>query len=149
MQTKHRCVLIHICETSLSPPVKYFYWSFQGGTTFVDHLCNLCLVFACGHLLGMGWPLGSRLWCLIVFLSLPHVVSGARCGTWLYWFQIFAAFLTLNIFVYGLSSTKSLFVLMIYIPVNNFSVMLGCALVFLGWKSSKQRIIQCSHWVLN
>ena len=27
------------CETGLSPPVKYFYWPFQGGTSFVDHLC--------------------------------------------------------------------------------------------------------------
>ena len=35
-------------ETGLSPPVKYFYWPFQGGTSFVDHLhffsvlCLLC-----------------------------------------------------------------------------------------------------------
>ena len=33
------------CETGLSPPVKYFYWPFQGGTSFVDHFCYLCLVF--------------------------------------------------------------------------------------------------------
>ena len=26
-------------ETRLSPPVKYFYWQFQGGTSFVDSLC--------------------------------------------------------------------------------------------------------------
>ena len=38
------------------------------------------------------WPLGSRLWCLIVFLSLFHVVSWVRCGTWLYRFLIFATF---------------------------------------------------------
>ena len=31
-------------DTGLSPPVKYFYWPFQGGTSFVDHLCYLCLV---------------------------------------------------------------------------------------------------------
>ena len=29
----------------LSPPVKYFYWPFQGFTSFVDHLCFLCLWF--------------------------------------------------------------------------------------------------------
>ena len=32
-------------ETGLSPPVKYFYQPFQGGTSFVDHLCHFCLVF--------------------------------------------------------------------------------------------------------
>ena len=30
-------------ETGLSPPVKYFYWQFEGGSSFVDHLCYLCL----------------------------------------------------------------------------------------------------------
>ena len=32
-------------ETGLSPKVKYFNWPFKGGTSFVDHLCYLCLVF--------------------------------------------------------------------------------------------------------
>ena len=42
-----------------------------------------CLVFAtslnvlCGHLLGEGWPLGSRLWCLPVSLSLSHWYPGS------------------------------------------------------------------------
>ena len=31
-------------ETGLSPPVKYLYWQFQGGTSFVDLLGYLCLV---------------------------------------------------------------------------------------------------------
>ena len=30
--------------TGLSPPLKYFDWPFQGGTSFVDHLCYLYLV---------------------------------------------------------------------------------------------------------
>ena len=43
-----------------------------------------CLAFAmplyvfyvpCGHLLGKGWPLGSRLWCLTVKLSLFHCIG--------------------------------------------------------------------------
>ena len=34
------------CETGLSPPVKYIYRPFEGGTSFVAHLCYLCLVFA-------------------------------------------------------------------------------------------------------
>ena len=46
-----------------------------------------CLVFAmslcasvyvlCGHLLGKGLPLGSRLWCLTVSLSLSHWYPGS------------------------------------------------------------------------
>ena len=31
---------------------------------------HVCLSMPCGHLLGKGWPLGSRLWCLIATLSL-------------------------------------------------------------------------------
>ena len=33
---------------------------------------RVCLYVLCGHLLGKGWPLGSRLWCLTVSLSLSH-----------------------------------------------------------------------------
>ena len=87
-------------ETGLSPPVKYFNWLFQGGTSLVDQLCYLWFVFAftsCGHLLRKGWSLGSYLWCLIVFLSLFHVVSWVRCGMLLYWFLTFAFFLTLKL----------------------------------------------------
>ena len=43
------CVLIHIWTkgevSAPCPPVKYFYWPFQGGTSFVEHLCYLCLEF--------------------------------------------------------------------------------------------------------
>ena len=37
----------------------------------------VCLLMPCGHLLGKGWPLGSRLWCLIVKLSLSHWYPGS------------------------------------------------------------------------
>ena len=33
---------------------------------------RVCLFVPCCHLLGKGWPLGSRLWCLTVSLSLSH-----------------------------------------------------------------------------
>ena len=56
---------------------------------------RVCPLLPCGHLLGKDWPLGSCLWCLIVILSLSYVVSWVRCGTWLYWFLIFAVFPTL------------------------------------------------------
>ena len=69
------------------PPVKYAYWPFRGGASFVDHLCYFCLVcyafmlvcllLPCGHLLGKGWPVCSRLRCLIVTLSLSHWYPGS------------------------------------------------------------------------
>ena len=37
----------------------------------------VCLYVLCGHLLGKGWPLGSRLWCLTVSLSLSHWYPGS------------------------------------------------------------------------
>ena len=38
-----------------SPPVKYFYWSFQGGTSFLDHLCYSCLVFLMHSCTSVYW----------------------------------------------------------------------------------------------
>ena len=38
---------------------------------------RVCLYVLCGHLLGNGWPLGSRLWCLTVSLSLSHWYPGS------------------------------------------------------------------------
>ena len=37
----------------------------------------VCLYVHCGHLLWKGWPLGSRLWCLTVSLSLSHWYPGS------------------------------------------------------------------------
>ena len=94
----------NIRKWDISPPVKYFYWPFQGWYFFcrsfmlfmscVFSCFRVCSLLHCGHMLGKDWPLGSCLWCLIVFVSLSHVVSCVRCGTWLYWFLIFATFLT-------------------------------------------------------
>ena len=36
-----------------------------------------CLLVPCGQLLGKWWPLGSRLWCLIVCLLLSHWCPGS------------------------------------------------------------------------
>ena len=38
---------------------------------------RICLYVLCGHLLRKGWPLGSRLWCLTVSLSLSHWYPGS------------------------------------------------------------------------
>ena len=38
---------------------------------------RVCLFVPCGHLLGKGWPLGSRLSCITVCLSLSHWYIGS------------------------------------------------------------------------
>ena len=56
--------------------------------SFVDILCvflscvsyafvSVCLYVPCGHLLGKDWPLGSRLWCPAMSLSLSHWYPGS------------------------------------------------------------------------
>ena len=56
---------------------------FVCGSFMFSVLCLLCLcvslfiILPCGHQLGKGWPLGSRLWCLTVSLSLPHWYPGS------------------------------------------------------------------------
>ena len=72
--------------TGISHPVK-LYWPMQGGAflwiiyvisvLFCYALMYVCLLMPCGHLLGKVWPLGSRLWCLFVTLSLPHWYPGS------------------------------------------------------------------------
>ena len=37
---------------------------------------RICLYVPCGHLLGKGWPLGSRLWCITVSLLLSLLYPG-------------------------------------------------------------------------
>ena len=48
---------------------------------FLSSVCyafvRVCLFVLCGHLLGKGWPLGSRLWCLTVSLLLSHWYPGS------------------------------------------------------------------------
>ena len=69
------------------PSSKILYWPFQGGTSFVDLLCfcsvlcllcfvRVCFYVLCGHLLGKGWPLGSRLWCLLWVCHFPIGILG-------------------------------------------------------------------------
>ena len=51
---------------------------------FPSYVCYafvcVCLYVPCGHLLGKGWPLGFRLLCLTVSLSLFHWYPGS--GLW-------------------------------------------------------------------
>ena len=96
MQTKHLCVLIHIwTKSEVGTPLNrlkhsskiftdrskavLFCGSFMG--FFLFCVCyafvRVCLYVPCGHLLGKGWPLGFRLWCLTVSLSLSHWYPGS------------------------------------------------------------------------
>ena len=93
MQTKYLCALIQIWikgEVGLSPPVKYFtdrskaillLWIFY--VFVLSCVCyvfvRVCLYVLCGHLLGKGWPLGSRLWCL---LWVCHFLIGILGQVW-------------------------------------------------------------------
>ena len=104
MQTKHLCVLIHIWTkgevgapwNQLKPSSKIYLltvprWCFFCGSyiLFLSDLCTftyfcfcydfvrVCLLIPCGHLLWMGWPRDSRLWCIIVTLSLSHWYPGS------------------------------------------------------------------------
>ena len=74
--------------TGLSPPVKYFtdrsrvvllLWIFYVFVLSCVYcvFVHVCLCVLCGHLRGGGWPLGSRLWSLIVSLSLSHWYPGS------------------------------------------------------------------------
>ena len=41
---------------------------------------RVCLFLPYAHLLGKGWPLGSRLSCITVSLSLSHWYPGSDMG---------------------------------------------------------------------
>ena len=67
----------------------FFCWSFVLFMSCVFHAfpsVRCCLVVTC-------WE-GSCLRYFVVFLSVLDVLSWVRCGTWLYQFLIFVAFLT-------------------------------------------------------
>ena len=49
-------------ETGLSPPGKIFYWPFQGGASFVYHLCYFCLVFVMLSCASVYWCLAVTCW---------------------------------------------------------------------------------------
>ena len=73
-------------ETGLSPSVKYFtdqskavllLWIIHVISCVCYAFVRVCLLMPSGRRLGNGWPLGSRLWCLIVSLLLSHWYFGS------------------------------------------------------------------------
>ena len=51
-----------------------FYVFVQSCVCYV--FVRVCLYVLCGHLLGKGWPLGSRLWCLLWVFHFPIGILG-------------------------------------------------------------------------
>ena len=119
------------------PSIKYFtdrskavllLWIFY---VFFSVVCcyvfvRVCLYVLCGHLLGKGWPLGSRLWCLTVSLSLSHWYPGSgvvldcidswSLNPYLLWYILFCK----------LSSKKRVpenFMLVTFLWYINFSIL--------------------------
>ena len=66
-----------ICNLKNWTPVT-FKWHFS--VLFCYAFVRVCLLMPCGPLLGKGWPLGSRLWCLIVKMSLSNWYPGSGVG---------------------------------------------------------------------
>ena len=73
-------------KTGLSPPVKYFTDRSKAVLLWIFHVfvlscvcyvfMRVCLYVLWGHLLGKGWPLGSRLWCLLWVCHFPIGILG-------------------------------------------------------------------------
>ena len=55
----------------------FFCGSFVISVLFCYAFIHVCSLMPCGLLLGKGWPLGSRLRCLFVTLSLSHLYPGS------------------------------------------------------------------------
>ena len=59
--------------------LQYFIWVFTvcpSTCLWVFNIKRVCLYVLCGHLLGKGWPLGSRLWCLLWVCHFPIGILG-------------------------------------------------------------------------
>ena len=72
-----RCLIISNIFTDRSKAVLPL-WIIMLSLSCYRYACmHVCLLVPCGHLLGKGWPLCSRLWCLTVKLSLCHWSPGS------------------------------------------------------------------------
>ena len=71
-------ISVQICNLKNWTPVT-FKWHFFLSCFCYAFVC-VCLLMPCGPPLGKGWPLGSRLWCLIVKVSLSNMYPGSGVG---------------------------------------------------------------------
>ena len=66
----------------VSPPVKYFYWPFEGGTSLVDHflfMSCICHAFASVHS-ALWSPAGRGLTSWLLFVMFNCVFGTFPCG---------------------------------------------------------------------
>ena len=130
MQTKHLCVLIHICtKCEVSAPWNRFMFVYVFFClVFVMPLCAsvyLGLVATCWERLN-SWLSFVVSNCEFVTFAL---VSWVRCGTWLYRFLIFAPLITLSHPVkYFIDRSKA--VLLLWIICVIYVLCLSCFRVF-------------------
>ena len=68
-----------LCLSCSNSTKRGFFWWIIYVISVLFLLCLRVRLFfmPCGHLLGKGWLLGSRLWCLIEKLSLSHWYPGS------------------------------------------------------------------------
>ena len=110
MQTKHLSAFIYIRNkvrfvpsNMFKPSINFlidrsktvllFWIVFVVCVSCINYI--VCSLQPCGHLLGKAGPLALLYVMFSCVLSLSHMVSWVRCGTWLYGFLIFAFLLIL------------------------------------------------------
>ena len=100
MWTKHLFVLIHIRNNYSKASSKNILITFPRRCLFCGSF-KLSVLLSCLFIAALWSPAGkwltsslSCMRCFLVFLSLSHVVSWVRFGTWFYRFLIFTFFLT-------------------------------------------------------
>ena len=125
------------------PSSKIFYWPFQGGTSFVDLLCfcsvlclqcfvRVCLYVLRGSLLGKGWPLGSRLWCLLWVCHFPIGILGQVR----YLIVSIPDSCNLTYFKYNTQISKTLFLLTDMLIGSSMSIRSRCKMCGWWWATS-------------
>ena len=133
------------CETGLSPPAKYFtdrskavllLWIFYVfSVLYLLCLCVHLLVVSYGYLLGKGWPLGFRVWCKTVSLSLSHWYPGSSMvldciDSWSLY-----PYLLWDRRVFGFSLTRGI------------AVYLLCSTLLIWFLTSHQQILVIKGWI--
>ena len=120
---------------------------------------RVCLYVLCGHLLGKGWPLGSRLWCLTMSLSLSHWYPGSGVvldciDSWS--LHPYLLFFTLSCSLFSIENSRNyLFIAtiqicneLLFLCLQNYFGLFQTFVKLLGSLISNFNIKQEDSWVL-